>query len=67
MKRGGILYLMDNSPVTGDTLPYHSNYIDKKLVIGQLRHYGFTLVADHHFLPQRYLLIFRNDRNSGHE
>lgn len=62
IKKGGLLYLMDNSPVTGDTLPYHSNYIDKNLVIGQLKHYGFTLVEDHHFLPQRYLLVFRNDR-----
>lgn len=62
IRRGGKLYLMDNSPVTGDTLPYHSNYIDKSLVIGQLKHYGFTLEADHHFLPQRYLLVFRNDR-----
>ena len=62
IKKGGLLYLMDNSPVTGDTLPYHSNYIAKELVIGQLRHYGFSLVAEHHFLPQRYLLIFRNDK-----
>ena len=67
IRKGGMLYLMDNSPVTGDTLPYHSNYIDKRLVTGQLRHYGFTLVAEHHFLPQRYLLIFRNDRNAPHE
>ena len=66
IKKGGLLYLMDNSPVTGNTLPYHSNYIAKELVIGQLRHYGFTLVAEHHFLPQRYLLIFRNDREASH-
>ena len=66
IKKGGLLYLMDNSPVTGTTLPYHSNYIAKELVIGQLRHYGFSLVAEHHFLPQRYLLIFRNDREASH-
>jgi ubiquinone/menaquinone biosynthesis C-methylase UbiE len=65
IKKGGLLYLIDNSPVAGDTLPYHSNYISKKLVIGQLRHYGFTLVEEHHFLPQRYLLVFRNDREVG--
>ena len=65
LKPGGLLYLLDNSPVTGDTLPYHSNYIAKELVVGQLRHYGFSLVADHHFLPQRYLLVFRNDKGSG--
>ncbi len=62
LRKGGVLYLLDNSPVEGDILPYHSNYIAKELVIGQLRHYGFTLVADHHFLPQRYMLVFRNDR-----
>lgn len=66
IKKGGLLYLMDNSPVTGDTLPYHSNYIAKELVVGQLRHYGFSLVAEHHFLPQRYLLVFRNDREVVH-
>ena len=64
LKPGGLLYLLDNSPVTGDTLPYHSNYIAKELVIGQLRHYGFNLVEEHHFLPQRYLLVFRNDKGS---
>ena len=64
IKKGGMLYLMDNSPVTGNTLPYHSNYIAKSLVIGQLKHYGFTLVREHHFLPQRYLLIFRNDKET---
>ena len=67
IKKGGKLYLLDNSPVTGDTLPYHSNYIAKQLVIGQLSHYGFTLVEEHHFLPQRYLLIFRNDRKPANE
>ena len=63
IRKGGKLYLLDNSPVTGDTLPYHSNYIAKSLVIGQLRHYGFSLVEEHHFLPQRYMLVFRNDRS----
>ncbi len=67
IKKGGKLYLLDNSPVTGDTLPYHSNYIAKSLVIGQLTHYGFTLIEEHHFLPQRYMLIFRNDRSSTDE
>lgn len=62
LRKGGVLYLLDNSPVAGDILPYHSNYIAKELVIGQLRHYGFVLVEEHHFLPQRYMLVFRNDR-----
>ena len=65
LKPGAHLYLLDNSPVAGDALPYHSNYIAKELVIGQLKHYGFSLVSAHHFLPQRYLLVFRNDKEDG--
>jgi hypothetical protein len=49
--------------VEDQTLPYHGPYIAQKLIIGQLRHYGFRLVATHQFIPQRYMLVFQPDPN----
>lgn len=60
LRKGGRLIVIDNSPVTGDTLPYHSNYIAKELIIAQLKYYGFELVKAEHFIPQRYMLEFKN-------
>lgn len=60
IKPDGRLIVIDNSPVTGNTLPYHSNYIAKELIIAQLKFYGFELVKVDHFIPQRYMLEFRN-------
>lgn len=60
LRKGGSLIVIDNSPVTGDTLPYHSNYIAKELIIAQLKYYGFELVKVEHFLPQRYMIEFKN-------
>ncbi len=62
IKPGGRLIVIDNSPVTGDTLPYHSNYIAAELIIGQLKFYGFELVKRDHIIAQRYLLEFRNKK-----
>jgi predicted methyltransferase len=59
LKPGGTLVLVDNSLVEDQTLPYHGPHIAKELVINQLEHYGFTLVATHQFIPQRYMLIFK--------
>lgn len=62
LRNNGRLIVIDNSPVTGDTLPYHSNYIAKELIIAQLKHYGFEFVRAEHFLPQRYMLEFKNKK-----
>ena len=62
LRNNGKLIIMDNSPVTGNTLPYHSNYIAKELIIAQLKHYGFEFVKAEHFLPQRYMLEFINKK-----
>jgi predicted methyltransferase len=55
---GGRLVVVDNGLVDDATLPYHGPYIHKELIIRQLHYYGFRLVADHQFIPQRYALIF---------
>ena len=56
----GVLYLADNGLVPPGVLPYHGPYVAKELLIAQMLNYGFELVADHQFIPQRYLLILRN-------
>ena len=59
LKPDGSLVIVDNALVEDQTLPYHGPYIAKELVIRQLKHYGFTLVAAHQFIPQRYMLVFK--------
>jgi hypothetical protein len=41
-------------------LPYHGPYVAKELLIAQMLNYGFDLVEEHQFVPQRYLLVLRN-------
>nr|VFJ58480.1 MAG: Predicted methyltransferase [Candidatus Kentron sp. FM]VFJ66669.1 MAG: Predicted methyltransferase [Candidatus Kentron sp. FM]VFK11707.1 MAG: Predicted methyltransferase [Candidatus Kentron sp. FM] len=59
MKPDGILFLADNAFVTDEELSYHGPYIARGLIIAQLKYYGFDLVAEHSFIPQRYILIFK--------
>ena len=58
----GTLYLVDNGLVPPGVLPYHGPYIAKELIIGQMLNYGFELVEQHQFIPQRYLLVFRKKK-----
>jgi ubiquinone/menaquinone biosynthesis C-methylase UbiE len=58
LKDNGRLYLFDNGLVPLGTLPYHGPYVAKELVIGQLKHYGFNLVAQYQPVQQRYALVF---------
>lgn len=58
-KNGGKLVIVDNDLVTGENLPYHGPYINKKLIVGQLWYYGFELEDTFQFTPQRYVLVFR--------
>lgn len=56
----GLLWLADNGLVAPGVLPYHGPYVAKELLIAQLLNYGFELIEDHQFVPQRYLLVLRN-------
>ena len=59
LNEGGTLYLVDNGLVPRGVLPYHGPYVAKELIIGQMLNYGFELIEDHQYIPQRYLLTFR--------
>lgn len=59
LKPNGTLVIVDNALVEDKTLPYHGPHIAKELIIAQLKYHGFTLVATHQFIPQRYMLVFR--------
>ena len=55
---GGKLIIVDNDLVDSTELPYHGPYISKELLTSQLYHYGFKLVDNYQFTPQRYVLIY---------
>jgi len=59
LKPDGTFVVVDNALVEDQKLPYHGPYMAKELIIGQLRHLGFRLVAAHQFIPQRYILVFK--------
>ena len=61
----GTLFLADNGLVPPGVLPYHGPYVAKELLIAQMLNYGFELVAQHQFIPQRYLLVLRNSPRPG--
>ncbi|MFO1430428.1 MAG: methyltransferase domain-containing protein [Candidatus Competibacteraceae bacterium] len=61
LKSDGTLVVIDNALVEDQTLPYHGPYIAKELIVAQLQHQGFRLVATHQFIPQRYILVFKLD------
>jgi len=59
LKDDGTLYLVDNGLVEPGVLPYHGPYVAKELLIGQLTYYGYQLIEQHQYIPQRYLLVFK--------
>jgi ubiquinone/menaquinone biosynthesis C-methylase UbiE len=59
LKPNGRLVIVDNAVVQDGQLPYHGPHIAKELVIGQLYYYGFDLIEQHQFIPQRYVLVFK--------
>lgn len=59
LKKDGVLVIVDNDVVFLPTLPYHGPYIARELIISQLKYYGFKLVKQYQFIPQRYVLIFK--------
>ncbi|MGA2863341.1 MAG: methyltransferase domain-containing protein [Verrucomicrobiota bacterium] len=62
LKPQGRLIIVDNGPVEDPHLPYHGPYLAKDLAIAQLKQYGFELLSYHQIIPQRYLLVFRQDK-----
>jgi SAM-dependent methyltransferase len=59
LKPDGRLVIVDNAVVQDGQLPYHGPHIAKELVIGQLYYYGFDLIEQYQFIPQRYVLVFK--------
>jgi SAM-dependent methyltransferase len=59
MRPNGRLVIVDNAVVQDGQLPYHGPHIAKELVIGQLYYYGFDLIEQYQFIPQRYVLVFK--------
>jgi len=59
LKKDGLFYVVDNGLVPDGVLPYHAPYIDKSLLIGQFQAYGFQLIKEYQFIPQRYILVFK--------
>lgn len=59
LKKDGTLYVADNGLVPDGILPYHAPYVDKNLLIGQFQAYGFRLIKEYQFIPQRYVLVFK--------
>jgi SAM-dependent methyltransferase len=58
LKKDGTLIVVDNA-VVPDGLSYHGPHLAPELIIAQLKYYGFRLVNQYAFIPQRYVLIFK--------
>ena len=59
LKKDGRFIIVDNDLVESEELPYHGPYISRDVIISQLWHYGFELIAQYQFTPQRYVLEFK--------
>lgn len=59
LKEDGRFIIIDNDLVESGELPYHGPYISRNLVISQLWNFGFDLVKQYQFTPQRYVLEFK--------
>jgi SAM-dependent methyltransferase len=64
LKKGGRLVIVDNEITPPSTVAYFGSSIAKELVISQLKYYGFHLVDSKQFIPQRYILIFQQDKGA---
>lgn len=66
LKKGGRLVIIDNEVAPKDAdgrllPPYYGPRIDRRLIIEQLKLYGFKLVEQTNVVPQRYILIFEKE------
>ena len=59
LKPDGTLAILDHGPAEGQPMPGQQAWVEKGLLVGQLEHYGFSLVREKQLNPQRYLLVFR--------
>ena len=59
LKNDGKLIIVDNDIKREGVPEYYGSAIDRRLIINQLSHYGFTLIEEQQFIPQRYVLVFR--------
>src|SRR5258707_11842197 len=64
LKPDGHFVVVDNAIVPSGKLPYHGPHIAKELIIGQLYYYGFDLIEQYQFIPQRYVLVFKRRAGS---
>ena len=58
LKADGKLIVVDNDIKREGIPEYYGSAIDKRLIINQLIYYGFRLIGEEQFIPQRYILIF---------
>ncbi|MCL2487239.1 MAG: methyltransferase domain-containing protein [Oscillospiraceae bacterium] len=61
LKKDGRLIVVDNEISRAGIPDYYGSGIDRRLIISQLTHYGFRLVDEKQFIPQRYILIFQKE------
>jgi ubiquinone/menaquinone biosynthesis C-methylase UbiE len=59
LKPDGRLVIVDNALIEDANLPYHGPYIAKELIVAQMKYYGFELTGYYQFIPQRYILVFK--------
>ena len=59
LRKDGRLVIVDNEIKVGKSPPYYGPRIDRRLIIEQLKHFGFKLVDSGQFIPQRYVLVFQ--------
>ncbi|UZJ37223.1 class I SAM-dependent methyltransferase [Prosthecochloris sp. SCSIO W1103] len=62
LKKGGHLYIADNSYSNGNEL--NNCYIYKELIIAQLQDYGFKFNKHVQITPERYLLEFIHEKGN---
>ena len=65
IRPGGRLYVVDNDITPRGEPAYFGPGICRELVIAQLERYGFVLEDVRQFVPQRYVLRFRNKKQEG--
>ena len=59
LKDNGKLIIVDNDVKREGIPEYYGSAIDRRLIISQLIHYGFRLIDEKQFIPQRYVLVFQ--------
>lgn len=63
LKKDGRLIIVDNNITEKGVPSYYGPGIMPELIIAQLSYYGFKLVDSLSLIPQRFVLIFRQDEN----